>query len=164
MKTAEDKRKDLWQSIRQEVQESSDKEPVLARFLDSAVLCHGSLAEVLAFRLADKLASSMMDAPALYEIFLSILCADKGMMHSVEEDILAYYQRDPACQRYCLPLLYYKGFHAIQIHRINHALCKISRRCWLSFSKIEPHKFLVWIFIRQCVWGVVLCAIMARAW
>ena len=122
MKIAEDKRKDLWQSIRQEVQESSDKEPVFARFLDSAVLCHGSLAEVLAFHLADKLASSMMDAPALYEIFLSILCADKGMMHSVEEDILAYYQRDPACQRYCLPLLYYKGFHAIQIHRINHAL------------------------------------------
>ena len=39
-----------------------------------------------------------------------------------DRDILAYYQRDPACQRYCLPLLYYKGFHAIQIHRINHAL------------------------------------------
>ena len=36
-------------------------------------------------------------------------------------DLAAVRDRDPACQRYIEPLLYFKGFHAIQIE-LNRAL------------------------------------------
>jgi serine O-acetyltransferase len=36
--------------------------------------------------------------------------------------------RDPACMRLIEPLLFFKGFHAIQTHRLAHALWKAGRR------------------------------------
>ena len=43
-------------------------------------------------------------------------------------DIQAYYDRDPACDRFLMPVLYFKGFHAIQTHRLAHWLWKKGRR------------------------------------
>ena len=37
-------------------------------------------------------------------------------------DIAAYYERDPVCTRLIEPILYFKGFHAIQTHRLAHWL------------------------------------------
>ena len=37
-------------------------------------------------------------------------------------DIAAVFDRDPATNRYIEPVLYYKGFHAIQTHRLAHWL------------------------------------------
>jgi serine O-acetyltransferase len=36
--------------------------------------------------------------------------------------MVAVYDRDPACTRYIEPVLYFKGFHAIQAHRLSHWL------------------------------------------
>ena len=43
-------------------------------------------------------------------------------------DMQAVYDRDPACERYIDPLLYFKGFHAIQTHRLAHWLWNTGRR------------------------------------
>ena len=43
-------------------------------------------------------------------------------------DIQAYYDRDPACDRYLMPVLYFKGFHAIQTHRLAHWLWSRGRK------------------------------------
>ena len=32
------------------------------------------------------------------------------------------FERDPACERFIEPFLYFKGFHAIQAHRLTHWL------------------------------------------
>jgi serine O-acetyltransferase len=37
-------------------------------------------------------------------------------------DVVATYDRDPATNRFIEPVLYYKGFHAIQTHRLAHWL------------------------------------------
>jgi serine O-acetyltransferase len=37
-------------------------------------------------------------------------------------DIVAVRERDPACERLIEPLLYFKGFHAIETHRLAHQL------------------------------------------
>src|SRR4029450_1890622 len=40
-------------------------------------------------------------------------------------DIVAVFDRDPATDRFLEPVLYFKGFHAIQTHRLAHWLwCK----------------------------------------
>jgi serine O-acetyltransferase len=64
----------------------------------------------------------------LYEIFCEILNSNQNISEAMQADIAAYFERDPACDAYCLPLLYYKGFHAIQAHRINHALWLAGRK------------------------------------
>ncbi|MDO4998593.1 MAG: serine O-acetyltransferase [Neisseria sp.] len=113
---------DIWQIIRQETAQAAQNEPMLASFLHMTVLRHESLARVLAFHLSSKLASPSMDARALYELFLHTLENNPEVVHSATCDIQACYERDPACDQYSLPLLYFKGFHAIQAHRINHCL------------------------------------------
>lgn len=118
----------LWQQIRVEAAQSASEEPTLASFLHLTVLRHKSLASVLAFHLSSKLSNSVMDARSLNELFLEALTDDEQIVAAVEADICAYYQRDPACDLYCLPLLYFKGFHAIQAHRINHWLWNHGRK------------------------------------
>lgn len=123
----------LWHTIRAEVEAAAREEPMLASFLHLTVLRHDSLAHVLAFHLSSKLSSSTMDARALYETFLHVLQHYPDITRAVESDIAACYERDPACDAYSLPLLYFKGFHAIQTHRINHALWRQGRKTLAYF-------------------------------
>ena len=43
-------------------------------------------------------------------------------------DIVATVDRDPATSRFIEPVLYYKGFHAIQTHRLAHWLLGKGRK------------------------------------
>ena len=38
------------------------------------------------------------------------------------DDLIAFYERDPACHWFYQPFLFYKGFIALQAHRIGNAL------------------------------------------
>ncbi|MDO5059461.1 MAG: serine O-acetyltransferase [Neisseria sp.] len=124
---------DIWQTIRQETEAAARNEPMLASFLHMTVLRHETLAHVLAFHLSSKLASPSMDARVLYELFLHALETDESIVSATLSDIAACYERDPACDEYCLPLLYFKGFHAIQAHRINHCLWTEGRKTLAYF-------------------------------
>lgn len=123
----------LWATIRAETELAARNEPMLASFLHLTVLRHKSLARMLAFHLSSKLSSATMDERALYEVYLEALREDPAIIHAAQADIVAYYQRDPACDAYSLPLLYFKGFHAIQAHRINHWLWSQNRRTMAYF-------------------------------
>ena len=74
-----------------------------------------------------------MDMRTLYELYLHALEKEPSIGEAVRADITAYYERDPACDQYCLPLLYFKGYHAIQAHRINHCLWKEGRKTLAYF-------------------------------
>ena len=123
----------LWQTIRNEAEQSAAEEPMLASFLHMTVLRHDSLERVLAFHLSSKLANPTMDMRTLYELYLHALEKEPSIGEAVCADITAYYERDPACDQYCLPLLYFKGYHAIQAHRINHCLWKEGRKTLAYF-------------------------------
>ncbi len=123
----------IWQTIRNETEQAAVEEPSLASFLHMTVLCHSSLLRVLAFHLSSKLASPTMDARTLYELYLGALQKHPEVEDAVVADIRACYERDPACDQYSLPLLYFKGFHAIQAHRINHCLWQQGRKTLAYF-------------------------------
>lgn len=123
----------LWEIIRHEATQAAAEEPMLASFLHLTVLRHKNLASMLAFHLSSKLSNSVMDARTLFEVFSEALNADSQIVCAVQADITAYYERDPACDQYCLPLLYFKGFHAIQAHRINHWLWQQGRKTLAYF-------------------------------
>ncbi|GGY09570.1 serine O-acetyltransferase [Paludibacterium paludis] len=123
----------LWSAILAEAYEAAQAEPLLASFLHMTVLRHGTLDDVLAFHLSSKLASPVMDARALMELFCEALAADPLLGEAMRADIRACFDRDPACDSYATPLLYFKGFHAIQSQRITHWLWKNGRRTLALF-------------------------------
>ncbi|KZE34310.1 serine O-acetyltransferase [Crenobacter luteus] len=123
----------LWEAIRAEAAEAARDEPLLASFLHMTVLRHATLEDVLAFHLSSKLASPIMDARALMELFCEALADDGTIARAVRADIRACYERDPACDAYSMPLLYFKGFHAIQSQRVTHWLWKKGRRTLAYF-------------------------------
>jgi len=48
--------------------------------------------------------------------------ADPSLLEKAEADLRAVFERDPACQGYLQPFLFFKGFQALQTHRLAHWL------------------------------------------
>jgi serine O-acetyltransferase len=112
----------IWAAIRAEAAEDIQAEPFLASHLQATILDHPTLERALSFLLAHKLASPTLPASGLREVFATAMAADPGIGEALRADLRAVLERDPACQRYSTPLLFFKGFHAIQSYRIGHWL------------------------------------------
>ena len=52
----------------------------------------------------------------------------QSILEACEADLQAVVDRDPACEKFAQALLYFKGFQAIQCHRLNHWLWRNNRR------------------------------------
>src|SRR4051812_27366346 len=113
---------DVWQVIRAEAEQASVKEPVLASFYHAAILNHSSFAGAISFHLANKLDSQTMPALMIREIFIEAMNADANIEIAMRADICAHRERDPACDTYSMPLLFFKGYQALQSQRIAHWL------------------------------------------
>jgi serine O-acetyltransferase len=123
----------VWQQIREEVRAEAAREPILASFLHATSLNHARLEDALSFHLAGKLANAVVSAMEIREVFDEALAKDPGIATAVRADLLAVRERDPACPLLSIPLLYFKGFHAIQSHRVAHWLWSEGRRSLAYF-------------------------------
>ena len=112
----------LWQAIRNEVKLRADFEPIMSTFFHATVLNHDTFEGALSFLLASKLDSIVVSSMAIREIFDEAYRKDPTIIRAAEIDIKAVRSRDPACNSYSTPLLFYKGFHALQSHRVAHWL------------------------------------------
>ncbi|RYY73959.1 MAG: serine O-acetyltransferase [Gammaproteobacteria bacterium] len=113
---------DVWKIIRTEALEASQQEPVLASFYHAAILNHSNFQAAISFHLANKLDSQAMPALMIREIFIEAMAADKTIEVAMRADICAHRERDPACNTYTMPLLFFKGYQALQSQRIAHWL------------------------------------------
>ncbi|MFT4821287.1 MAG: serine O-acetyltransferase [Candidatus Azotimanducaceae bacterium] len=108
----------LWQAMRQEVKARAQFEPIMATFFQATVLNHDTLQGALSFLLASKLDSSVVSSMAIREIIEEAFSSEPTIIHAAEIDIKATRERDPACNSYSTPFLFYKGFQALQVYRI----------------------------------------------
>ena len=111
-----------WRRLQEEALAAAESEIVLARFLDGAVLSHADLGGALAELLSRKLAEPVMPQERLHELVRSAFGEDPGILAAAAADLVAVHARDPAAGSYLTPFLYYKGFHALQWHRVGHFL------------------------------------------
>ena len=118
----------VWNNIKAEARALADCEPMLASFYHATLLKHENLGSALSYMLANKLANPIMPAIAIREIVEEAYRQDPSMIASAALDIQAVRQRDPAVDKYSTPLLYLKGFHALQAYRIGHWLWNEGRR------------------------------------
>jgi serine O-acetyltransferase len=117
----------VWDRLCKEAHEAVENESLLGGVVHACVLHHSSIEEALAYRIAAKLASSEMSEQILREICDEAYGADETLAMAARADIVAIYERDPSCHRFLQPLLYFKGFQAVQAYRIAHWLWQQGR-------------------------------------
>ena len=118
----------VWERVREEAEDMASGEPILASFLYSTILSHRTFNDALAYHLAQKLGNAEVHSMQLRELFDEALREQPEIGEATRADIVAYYDRDPACHSYIQPLLYFKGFHALQAYRVAHWLWGEGRR------------------------------------
>lgn len=139
----------VWNNIKAEARALADCEPMLASFYHATLLKHENLGSALSYMLANKLASSIMPAIAIREVVEEAYAADPEMIASAACDIQAVRTRDPAVDKYSTPLLYLKGFHALQAYRIGHWLWNEGRRALAIFLQNQVSVTFGSIFTRR---------------
>jgi serine O-acetyltransferase len=132
---------ELWQTLRTEATRVATRENVLRSFLELAVLRHASFGDALAALLARKLAEPVMAAELLEGLVRGALKDDPGIVASAVADLVATRTRDPAAESYVTPFLYYKGYHALEWHRVNHWLWRQRRREMADFLQSRMSEF-----------------------
>jgi serine O-acetyltransferase len=123
-----DKVDPVWARIRREAEDVARNEPELTTFIYSSVLHHDSLEGAIVFRLAERLDHTALSGELIRQAYADALEDSPAIRESFRADIAAIIDRDPATHRLIEPVLYYKGFHAIQTHRLMHWLWHKGRR------------------------------------
>jgi len=108
----------VWVQIQQEVAASIAAEPMLGSFLYSVVMNHKTLEDALSFQLAGKLESHTLTAVSLRDLIDEAFASDPAIGERFRADLLAVRDRDPACDLLSTPLLYFKGYQALQAYRV----------------------------------------------
>ena len=118
----------IWSAVRDEAAMAVERDPLLAAFLYSTILNQDSLEAAVIHRLSERLDHPDMPAGLIRQTYHAMVHETPEWSTTVRVDIQAYYDRDPACDRFMMPVLYFKGFHAIQTHRLAHWLWQKGRR------------------------------------
>lgn len=123
----------VWDCIVKEARKQAEEEPMLASFYHATIINHDSFAASLSYILANKLRTASMSAMGVRDVIEEALAADPEITKSAAYDIYATVNRDPAVSMYSAPLLYLKGFHALQGHRIANWLWKQGRMALATY-------------------------------
>ena len=118
----------IWRGLREAATELALRETVLRQRLRRLVLDRCSLADAIGAVLADRLASADLGDSSLRAIVRELFADDDSLLLDVVSDMHALRARDPACVSHLHGLLAMKGFHALQTHRVAHALWKHGRK------------------------------------
>ena len=112
----------VWAALRNQAEHAAKDEPALASLLNAVILSHDNLADALTFQLARKLGDQEMRAMTAREFAADAFESDPSIVEAAEADLKAVFERDPACKGYVQPFLFFKGFLALQTHRVSHWL------------------------------------------
>lgn len=130
----------IWQKVRIEAEKIAGSEPALASFVFATVLNHQQLEHAVCHRLAQRLEHSDVDRGLLRQTFEEVLADNPELSNAFRADLSAVFERDPACSRYVEPLLYFKGFHALQTQRMSHLLWKASRKDFALYLQSQSSR------------------------
>jgi serine O-acetyltransferase len=117
----------LWAQIVTEVRQYHRSEPQMTVLLERWVLQPQTMTDAMAIVLADKLGRAGPEWP-VHGLCQHVYNEVPELEEQMTRDLLAVRHRDPACFSLALPFLFFKGFHALQVHRIAHCLWRQDRK------------------------------------
>ena len=124
---------DLWPLMREEAERKAAEEPILGSYFHATILNHTSFGAALSFRLASKLDNPMLPTMLIRDVIGEAMASDESLLLAAHVDMLATFTRDPACDDLTTPFLFFKGFHALQAHRVAHWLWVQGRKTLAQF-------------------------------
>jgi serine O-acetyltransferase len=133
----------LWQALQRQASQMAAAEPLLASDYHASILNHSSFESALIHQVSAKLHSDTISDLMLNEVFGDCIKTCPDILDAALLDIIACYERDPACDNYCRPFMVFKGYIAIQAYRFAHCLWQqgrhglaryISFRCSVLFD------------------------------
>ncbi|MEM1421154.1 MAG: serine O-acetyltransferase [Pseudomonadota bacterium] len=127
----------VWGRLRQEAEDLVEAEPVMANLAQSIVLKHRRFEDALTYRIAQKLANAEISALAIRDLADEAVETDTDIAMAARSDIIAVFERDPACHRYIEPLLFLKGYHALQTARVAGHYWRIGRKDLASLLQMR---------------------------
>jgi len=127
----------VWNAVQRDAEAMRLAEPALSSLLHENVLGRPTFEAALAARIAAKLHVNEMKEASLRESFSQILFEAPEIGEKARADIVAVYERDPACISYVQPLLFFKAFMALQASRIAHSLWTNGRRPLAQFLQMR---------------------------
>ena len=122
LKNALDTVDPVWARVRREAEDVARREPELATFIYTSILHHDTLEDAVVHRIAERLDHSDFGGELIRQAYADALDDDATIGAAFRADIIAVVDRDPAIDRCIDPVLYLKGFHAIETHRLAHWL------------------------------------------
>ncbi|MFN4011916.1 MAG: serine O-acetyltransferase [Pannonibacter sp.] len=117
-----------WRQMREEAERMVLDEPALSSFVYETVLNHQRLEDAVIHRLGDRLGRDVVSASLIRQTYQEALISESDLGEIFRVDIMAVFDRDPACNRLLEPVLYFKGFHALQTHRLANWLWRQGRK------------------------------------
>jgi serine O-acetyltransferase len=111
-----------WRQLRDAAEQAARDEPRLSSLMNATVLSHDDLASALSYQIARKLGDTELGPMSVREVCAQAFAADPGIVAAAGADLQAVEERDPAIKSLLQPFLYFKGFQAIQAHRVSHWL------------------------------------------
>jgi serine O-acetyltransferase len=118
----------VWAKIRAEAEDVVRREPEIGTFIYSSILHHDTLEAAVIHRVSQRLDHADVSAELIRQAYADALEDQPQIGDIFRVDIVAVFDRDPATDRFLEPALYYKGFHAIQTHRLAHWLWNKGRK------------------------------------
>src|SRR5579863_964856 len=118
----------VFSQIRQEAEEALTRDPALATLFTTAIFGHETLESAIVARVAARLDHRESPAALVGQAYLEAVQREPALGEAFRADLMAVLDRDPACLRLIEPLLYFKGFHALQTYRLSHAMLRAGRR------------------------------------
>ena len=110
----------VWSRVRREAEDVVRQEPELASFIYSTILHHDTLEAAIVYRVAERLDHAAVPGELIRQAYADALRDQPSLGEIFRADIMATVDRDPATHRLIEPVLYYKGFHAIETQRLMH--------------------------------------------
>ncbi|GBQ83924.1 serine O-acetyltransferase [Gluconacetobacter johannae DSM 13595] len=115
-----------WDRIRAQARACQD--PIMRALVQPGILAQPDFPSALAFLLARKLGNDLIDREAMFGLVRETHLAWPSSVVAAGADLQAIRERDPAATDDVIPFLFFKGFHAIQCHRVAHWLWRKNRR------------------------------------
>lgn len=110
-----------WSTLLQEALDLQKTEPLLTKVVE-AVTSASSASEAICRLLPKKLADHSIGEDKLRLLFSGIHAQNSDFENALVRDLMSSRQHDPAARDIISIFLFYKGFHALQAHRIAHKL------------------------------------------
>lgn len=127
----------VWDRITSEARQAVADEPLMGGLIHACILHHQTIEKALSYRIAAKLASNEMSMVVVREIVEQAYAEAPELIEAARADLAAVYERDPACHRLLQPMLYFKGYQAVQSYRVAHWLWQSGQRDLAYFFQMR---------------------------